>query len=239
MKHENEYDSLTIADHFGKQHKDIIRNIESLIDELKLASEVSEIFGEPCNFMFEKIEKEYRGQVSIIYKMGKKELLLLSTKIPGIEALKYNMASIASLLIMEETLAENAKSKRSEDINTDAQIAKICNDFINFKCNPDILNTIQAEKLYHQRILLNFKKIFPEYLYIQSEYRMKDGDIVDILAEDIKTKRPVIIEIKVGSYSAHKQLRSYAYNLDNPILVNICHKKPNKQVDGIIYVEYA
>lgn len=226
-------DSRIIAEKFGKQHNKIVDKIEWLITKLKEDNEIHSLFGGAGDFKFIKVEKKYRGQSFKCYEMGKKEFLLIAMHISGIKALKYNMANIISMLLMEESLASIYENWAEIPGKID-QIHRSYMDYIPI----NIPNTIMAEKLYHQRIILNFGNIFPNYKYIQSEYTMADGDIADIIAEDVKTKRPVIIEIKTGSRSAHKQLRSYSYNFDNPILVNLCHCNPKKQVKGIVYVEY-
>ena len=97
-----------------------------------------------------------------------------------------------------------------------------------------------SEKNYHSFMVSNFNRIFPEYIFVDSEFSLsgEDRDRVDILAKEIKTDRPVIIELKVGSISAHKQLRSYAYHFKNPILVNVSESLPKSRREGIIYRTY-
>lgn len=226
------YDSRTIAEKFGKQHKHVLTLIDKLIAELKKDNKMADLFGSSGSFNFIKNEKAYRGKKFRYFEMGKKELLLLATRIPGTKALNFTMAEIISSFLMEKTL----QAQIDKNLENQGIADKINSYWMNANLS-DIPNQANTEKIYHQQIILNFEEVFPEYKYMQSEYTMEDGDRLDILAEDKKTKRPVIIEIKIGSRSAHKQLRSYSYNFDNPILVNVCYKNPNKQAKGIRYVE--
>lgn len=79
------------------------------------------------------------------------------------------------------------------------------------------------EKEYEQKIVSGFSKIeqFKNYEFVDRQVKMPCGDQLDILAKEIVSQRPVIIEIKRSDKSGHKQLRSYATNYKNPILVNI------------------
>jgi len=97
------------------------------------------------------------------------------------------------------------------------------------------------EKKYHSFMVANFKKIFPDYEFIRNEFALsgEDRDRIDILARELLTGRPVIIELKVGDRSAHKQLRSYAFHFENPILINVSERLPRSMRDGILYRTYG
>lgn len=94
-----------------------------------------------------------------------------------------------------------------------------------------------SERNYHKKLVSNFESAFPEYRYVGSEVRPigEDLDRIDILATCSKTLRDVIIELKIGDKSAHKQLRSYAYGFENPILINITERDVKNKRKGIIY----
>lgn len=97
----------------------------------------------------------------------------------------------------------------------------------------------KSESHYHQVIVENFKDYFNGYDFIGSEVVTKDGaDRIDILARCSETSRSVIIELKVGNKSAHKQLRSYAYEFKNPILINISEDEVKNKREGITYLTY-
>lgn len=98
----------------------------------------------------------------------------------------------------------------------------------------------KSEAQYHQIIVENFKDYFSRYDFTGNEVVTKDGaDRIDILARCSETGRDVIIELKVGNKSAHKQLRSYAYEFENPILINISEYDVRNKRDGIIYLTYT
>lgn len=96
-----------------------------------------------------------------------------------------------------------------------------------------------SEAYYHNYIVENFSACFPAYNFVNNEVVTSDGaDRIDILAKCKETNRDVIIELKVGSKSAHKQLRSYAYEFENPVLINISELEVNNKRDGITYLTY-
>jgi hypothetical protein len=97
------------------------------------------------------------------------------------------------------------------------------------------------EKKYHSFIVDNFYQIFVDYEFIKNEFALsgEDRDRIDILAKEKSTGRPVIIELKLGDISAHKQLRSYAYHFDNPILINVSERLPRSMREGVIYRTYG
>lgn len=97
----------------------------------------------------------------------------------------------------------------------------------------------RSEAKYHQAIVSNFKDYFQEYTLAGSEVTTDDGaDRIDILAKCDKTGRDVIIELKIGGKSAHKQLRSYAFEFENPILINVSEDDVKNKRDGITYLTY-
>lgn len=97
-----------------------------------------------------------------------------------------------------------------------------------------------SEKEYEKIIARDFDKIeqFKKYRLIGSQTILPHGDRLDFLAEDIISKRQVIIELKRGNKSGHKQLRSYAVSFDNPILINISVKDVLSKRKDIIYYTF-
>jgi len=91
---------------------------------------------------------------------------------------------------------------------------------------------------YQKKVVSNFKKIFPTFKLIKKEYKLSDGDKIDILAKCMDTKKYVIIELKIGNKSGRKQLRSYATHFENPILINISEKEVNNKTNDILYKTY-
>lgn len=97
----------------------------------------------------------------------------------------------------------------------------------------------KSESNYHKTIVNNFNNYFQDYTLIGNEVLTDDGaDRIDILAKCNNTGRDVIIELKVGNRSAHKQLRSYAYEFENPILINLSEEDVKNKRDGITYLTY-
>lgn len=94
-----------------------------------------------------------------------------------------------------------------------------------------------SEKEYEKIVTKSFSTIeqFNKYEFKKNQVILPDGDVIDILAEDIISKRPVIIELKRGNKSGHKQLRSYAVHYKNPILINVSVEEPLIKRKDIIY----
>lgn len=98
----------------------------------------------------------------------------------------------------------------------------------------------KSEKNYHGKLVDFFDTAFPYLEFIASEVRPHDDDRdrIDILAKCKDTGRDAIIELKLGSKSAHKQLRSYSYGFDNPILINVSEEEVRVKREGIIYTTF-
>ena len=97
-----------------------------------------------------------------------------------------------------------------------------------------------TEREYQKEISDNFNDYFDDYSFVGSEWVTSDGaDRIDILACCKKTDRDVVIELKLGSKSAHKQLRSYAYEFENPILINISEQEVKNKRQGIQYLTFS
>ena len=103
----------------------------------------------------------------------------------------------------------------------------------------EIENSI-SEKTYQNNIIENFSniKMFNNYIFVESEKKLNDGDKIDIFAKTKDSNRPVIIELKIKNKSGRKQLRSYATHFDNPILINISEDYPCNITEDIIYLTY-
>jgi len=97
-----------------------------------------------------------------------------------------------------------------------------------------------SETQYKELLIRNFSTIdqFKIFQFVSKEAKLKHGDRIDILCKEILSERPVIVELKLGAKSAHKQLRSYAVSFDNPILINISEKLPPNKRDDISYYTY-
>ncbi|HEM6492439.1 endonuclease NucS domain-containing protein [Streptococcus suis] len=80
------------------------------------------------------------------------------------------------------------------------------------------------EKEMQNYICKNFKKLFPNFEFVKSEFVIKSGRI-DILAEDKNSKRPVIIELKADNKNPTIQLLAYSKEFIEPILIGVTEKK--------------
>lgn len=98
----------------------------------------------------------------------------------------------------------------------------------------------KSEKKYHGKLIDFFDSAFPYLEFIGSEVRPHDDDRdrIDILAKCKETGRYAIIELKLGNKSAHKQLRSYAYGFEDPILINVSEDDVTTKREGIIYTTF-
>lgn len=98
----------------------------------------------------------------------------------------------------------------------------------------------RSEKQYHGRLVEFFDCAFPYLEFVASEARPhdEDRDRIDILAKCKDTGRDAIIELKLGNKSAHKQLRSYAYGFEDPILINVSESEVRVKREGIIYTTF-
>lgn len=79
---------------------------------------------------------------------------------------------------------------------------------------------------------------FNKYSYVCRQFKLKSLDRIDVLCSEKDTDRPVIMELKKGDTSAHRQLRSYAVEFDNPVLINISEKMPRNLRDDILYFTF-
>lgn len=97
-----------------------------------------------------------------------------------------------------------------------------------------------SEKKYHGKLIDFFDSAFPYLEFIGSEIRPHDDDRdrIDILAKCKESGRDAIIELKLGNKSAHKQLRSYAYGFEDPILINVSEDDVKTKREGIIYTTF-
>lgn len=100
--------------------------------------------------------------------------------------------------------------------------------------------TLNSEKYYQNKIIDNFNniEIFNNYIFIENEKKLNDGDKIDIFAKTKDNDRPIIIELKIKNKSGRKQLRSYATHFENPILINISEEYPCNITEDIIYLTY-
>lgn len=97
-----------------------------------------------------------------------------------------------------------------------------------------------SEKEYVNKIVHNFSNIFPNYVFVQTEYTVKRIGRIDIFAKDRSKGYPVIIECKKNNHNPTKQLLAYGSNFTNPILIGITEEiiSAKNRHDGIEYLTY-
>ena len=95
-----------------------------------------------------------------------------------------------------------------------------------------------TEKQMQSEIIDNFNNLFPQYTFVQKEYKVPSGR-VDILAKD-KENRNVIIELKLPKYNPNRQLLDYENYFDNPIMIGITQEPLSNKIkrESITYYTY-
>lgn len=103
--------SLIIADSFRKNHKDVLRKIESIIEELETGAKLR-----PLKY-FEKSEyKDAHGQTRVMYFMNRDGFTLLAMSFTGVEALKWKIKYIEAFNEMEKKLSDPTLIDRRMEI---------------------------------------------------------------------------------------------------------------------------
>jgi len=85
--------SLLVAEKFGKEHKNVLRNIQSLVAQNSAAKS-----------LFVESEYENRGKMYPMYVMNRDGFSLLIMGFTGKKALKFKLEFIQAFNLMEETL---------------------------------------------------------------------------------------------------------------------------------------
>jgi len=222
--------SLEVSKRFKKRHVDVCRILKPLIKRLENLPEGDKLYPIVEYFDTELEEQSYRGQKFEVYLLTKEMAILLSARISTPEAIEY----IMTFVVGHQALKNKIEELVTDDDKSMSDIGRslIMLHRINYSA------PMPRERIYVDEIVCNFHYIFPEYKMKGREVLLADEDKIDILAEEISTHRPVIIEAKVADKPVHKQLRSYAYHFDNPILVGIAPVDISKKTDDIIYVKY-
>lgn len=96
----------------------------------------------------------------------------------------------------------------------------------------------ESESEYEKRVINNFEKIFPNYEFIKNQVILEGGERIDILAKDKKSKKDVIIELKINSCNPKRQLMLYASYFEKPILVSLTKENCKNKHKEIIYITY-
>lgn len=172
----------------------------------------------------------------------------------GITEEEICKASICRAFALDE-LSEKLSKELTTDFSNDSNVLKKYKDDIDLLFGSSIAHIMQlllyssriekennsiSEKTYQNKIIENFSNIemFNNYVFVESEKKLNDGDRIDIFAKIKDSNIPVIIELKLKNKSGRKQLRSYATHFDNPILISISEDYPCNITEDIIYLTY-
>lgn len=103
--------SLLVAEKFNREHRNVTRKIESIIDELETCSKLSALK------YFEKSEyKDAHGQTRNMYFMNRDGFTLLAMSFTGVEALKWKIAYIEAFNEMQKKLSDPTLIDRRMEI---------------------------------------------------------------------------------------------------------------------------
>ena len=214
------YLSNNVAKKIEVTHALIMKRVKTVISNIERVKESQNPLQFICeDFFYKEVIQKYRGQVFAAYEMNKAFLLLVLGGLKSKKAFDLKLTMIAGLVICETELSKLMPIEK----------VFLMGDAVSLVHTP--------EKEYTARIINNWDNIFPEYKLIGQEVYLPDGDRIDLLAETIN-KKPVIIEVKSYSRSAHKQLRSYAVHYKDPILINLTPSIPKNKVEGVRYVSF-
>ena len=100
--------SRAVADHFGKQHKDVLRAIENTIDQLN-ETDNGRVFNErnfaPVNYL------DAKGETRPMYLLTRDAFTLLAMGFTGSRALAFKVAYINAFNRMEQLLTGRAEAQ--------------------------------------------------------------------------------------------------------------------------------
>lgn len=100
--------SKVVAEKFGKQHFEVIRVIEKLIDDIEQLSPIS---NRP---KYIKKEAEYRGQTFTYYDMDRRFFSLLAMRFKGKKAFEWQNRFNDAFYEMEKALIQLSSNQQSE-----------------------------------------------------------------------------------------------------------------------------
>ena len=118
-------DSRAIAEHFGKAHRDVLRAIETLLENLKESN------AQNCAALFKK--KEWVNELNRkypYYEMSRDGFSLLVMGFTGKEALKWKLKYIEAFNLMEKTILNQQNNEWLTTREQGKQIRKAETDVI-------------------------------------------------------------------------------------------------------------
>ena len=150
--------SKQIADHFGKVHRNVMRDINSLIEDM--GDDIGVLSFEHSSYTSEQ------NKVLPCYIMGRDEFSLVAMGFTGKPALKWKLAYIKAFNKMEELLLSDSGVSVMQSLNDamrlmeqDKQIASHCGKGLNAWKEQRRDHMQRVEKLHNEvQILLNFDK---------------------------------------------------------------------------------
>ena len=98
--------SLRVAEHFGKQHKNVIRDIEKLIKDCP-DSEFSQLNFEPRNYVYYTGKNQER--VAVLYEITRNGFAILAMGFTGAKALRWKIDFLTAFDEMDAVLQRTLK----------------------------------------------------------------------------------------------------------------------------------
>ena len=154
--------SRIIAEKFGKQHKNVLRDIN------KLVQCVDRLIFEPVTYI------DAKGEARIEYLMGRKGYMLLAMGFTGAEALKIKVAFIDAFDAMEKMIRGEAKRAQADTVFNEFKALKDIAEIFGLKGNQAIISANNAIKRLHgvdlqQTLQIELKSDTQERYFIATE----------------------------------------------------------------------
>ena len=190
-------DSRVVAENFGKAHRDVLRAIETLLQNLNEAD------AQNCAALFKR--KEWMNELNRkypYYEMGRDGFSLLVMGFTGKEALKWKLKYIEAFNLMEKTLLNKDNGEWITTREQGKQIRKAETDIIKAFTEYAIQQGSEGAKFYYK----HYTNATYKALQLMEHKKPKTRDTLDllqlhqlILAEDVVT-RTIKKEMEAGEH---------------------------------------
>lgn len=190
-------DSRIVAEHFGKAHRDVLRAIDTLLENLKEAD------AQNCATLFKR--KEWINDLNRkypYYEMTRDGFSLLVMGFTGKEALKWKLKYIEAFNLMEKALLNKDNTEWITTRDQGRQIRKAETDVIKAFTEYAIKQGSEGAKFYYK----HYTNATYKALQLMEHKKPKTRDTLDllqlhqlILAEDVVT-RTIKKEMEAGEH---------------------------------------
>ena len=190
-------DSRIIAEHFGKAHRNVMRDIDRLIENLKEnnAQNITLLFSK--RKWVNEINREYE-----YYELNRDGFSLLVMGFTGKEALKWKLKYIEAFNLMEKALLNKDNTEWITTREQGRQIRKAETDVIKAFTEYAIKQGSEGAKFYYK----HYTNATYKALQLMEHKKPKTRDTLDllqlhqlILAEDVVT-RTIQKEMEAGEH---------------------------------------